>query len=148
MDSIQIVSGVKRIAINDDPERVIQFNPTDVVFAEKFYALVRDLELKQADFAARAQQIDDVKDIDANGLPVNLGQRVAFMRETCEYMHEQIDGLFGAGTSFKAFEGVMDIELITQLFEGLTPFVQKARSEKLAKYAKPKPNGGHKVAHK
>lgn len=138
MDSIKINTGVKRIAVNDDPERVIVFNPTDVNFAERFYALMRDFEQKQGDYQRRAEQIDKVTAVDPDGLPVNLPERIAFMREVCEYIHQQIDLLFGAGTSQKVFEGVLDIEVIGQFFAGITPFVETARSEKMAKYSKPK----------
>lgn len=138
MDSIRIDSGIKRIAVNGDPERVIVFNPTDITFAERFYALFHDFEAKQGEYQQRAEAIDQVQETDANGLPVNLADRIAFMREVCEYVHRQIDELFGAGTSLKAFEGVLDLEMIGQFFKGITPFVAHARSEQLAKYRRPK----------
>ncbi len=142
MDSIHINTGVKRLAINDDPERVITFNPTDVVFAERFYALMRDFETKQGDYQQRAEALDLVTATDPNGLPVNLADRIAFMREICEYMHQQIDTLFGAGTALKVFEGALDLDAIGQFFEGITPFVKTARQDKLAKYQAPKRGKG------
>jgi len=144
MDSIQINTGVKRIAINGDESRVIAFNPSDIQFAERFYTLMQDFDAKQSEYMQRAEVLDQETAIDDNGLPVNLGARIAFMRDICEYMNAQIDTLFGAGTSEKAFQGALDVELITQFFEGVTPFVQTARSEKMAKYAKTK-NGKRKV---
>jgi hypothetical protein len=137
MDSITINTGVKRIAINGDPARVISFNPTDVTFAERFYGLMQNFEAKQRDYQARAEALDAETGVDENGLPVNLADRIAFMRDVCEYMHAQIDTLFGAETSLKVFEGALDLDLIAQFFEGVTPFVQSARAAKIEQYSKP-----------
>lgn len=134
MDSIQITTGVKRIAINDNPERVIAFNPHDIAFAERFYALMQNFESKQAEYQARAEALDQGTDTDANGLPANLGERIAFMREICEYYYAQIDALFGDGTALTVFEGALGLEMIQQFFEGITPFIQHARQAKVAKY--------------
>lgn len=136
MDSLRIDTGIKRIMINDDPERVIEFNPSDVIFAERFYKLIGDFEVKQVEYQARSEQLDAGRDnLDHNGLPANLGEGLAFLREVCEYMHGQIDYLFGVGTSAKAFAGALSIDAIGQFFQGITPFIQQARSEKVAKYS-------------
>lgn len=125
MDSIKIDVGIKRVCINDDETRVIEFNPTDVTFAERFYSLVRDFDAKQADYLARAEaiQTDDVE----SGL--------ALLHEICDYMRGQIDFLFGEGSSQAAFGEALSLDAIGQFLEGITPFIQFARAEKLAKYS-------------
>jgi len=40
MDNLRIDTGIKKILINDGPE-FIEFNPSDVIFAEKFYKLTK-----------------------------------------------------------------------------------------------------------
>lgn len=141
MESIRIDAGLIRLAINDDPERVIRFNPSDVAFAERFYTLMREFEGKLVEYEAQAKALDEgAKDLDERGLPANLGNSIAFMRETCAYLHERIDYLFGAGTSEKVFEGVLNLEMIGQFFEGITPFIEKTRSERMARYAPAKPS--------
>lgn len=134
MDSIKITTGEKRIAINDDPGRVIVFNPTDVLFAEKFYSLIGEFQTRLTEYEKRSEEIDQVQDVDGNGLPANLDQRLALMREACEYMRERIDYLFGAGTSHKAFGDTLELDVFQQFFEGITPFVKEARTEKIAQY--------------
>ena len=47
MDSLRL-DGVVRLAINDDPERVITFVPDDILFAERFYALLDALKEKES----------------------------------------------------------------------------------------------------
>lgn len=135
MDSIKINTGAKRIAINDDPERVLEFNPSDVAFAEKFYQLVKDFEEKQRGFEARAKSMDaQPADLDDYGLPANVSEKLAFVREVCEYLYGKIDYLFGAGASQKIFGGVLSLEAVSQFFEGITPFIEATRREKVSKY--------------
>lgn len=134
MDSIRIDTGIKRIAINDDPNRIIEFNPSDVVFAEKFYQLIKDFEIKQADYEKRAKALDEQKDVDANGIPVNLEEGIALLRDVCEFMREKIDYIFGKGTSQMVFGDALNLEMFDQFFTGITPFIQKARDVKIKKY--------------
>lgn len=50
MDSIRIDTGGVRLMVNGDPQRVIAFNPHDVVFAERFYALLGEFKGAEQDF--------------------------------------------------------------------------------------------------
>ena len=137
-DSIQIDAGQKRILINDDPKRVLKFNPLDILFAEKFYALLGDFHEKDKEFRQRMLELENSEDKDEFGLPANLPDSFSLMHEMSQYMHEQIDELFGVGTSEMVFEGVDNLEMIQQFFEGLIPFIQKARVKKVEKYTKPR----------
>lgn len=134
MDSIRIDVGVKRVAINDDPARVIEFNPNDLAFAERFYELLRDFQGKQEEYERRAKELDAHQETDEFGIPKNLREGLALLREVCEFMREKIDRLFGAGTSQKAFGGAMTLEMFDQFFTGITPFIQSAREEKMTRY--------------
>lgn len=134
MESLQINTGEKRIAINGDPERVIIFNPTDVAFAERFYRLIGDFQSKLIEYKTRAESIEAQNTTDENGLPVNLNERLALMNDACTYIRERIDVLFGMGTSQKAFGDALQLDMFTQFFEGITPFIQKSRVAKIEKY--------------
>lgn len=140
-DSIRIETGIKRILVNDDPARVIKFNSTDVVFAEKFYRLLQDFRGKHDSYRERARAIDDNSAVDENGIPANVGDGLALLREVCAYMREQIDILFGAGTSAAAFEDAMTLDMFEQFFEGIAPFIKDARSEKIRRYLNDKNAG-------
>jgi hypothetical protein len=139
MDSLKINTGIKRILINDGPE-FIEFNPSDVAFAERFQSLIADFRGKQAEYQARAAELDN-QELDADGIPVNLTDGLALMREVCTYMRGRIDWLFGAGTSQKVFGDALVLDAFAQFFEGVTPFIQAARSEKAAQYSRPKQSG-------
>ena len=135
-DSIRIDTGVKRIMINDDPNRVIIFNPKDVIFAEKFYAMIAEFRGKQNDFIARAEALDAVEETDEFGLPINTGERIQLVREVCEWTRAKIDDVFGEGTSQRAFGDAISIPMFTQFFEGITPFIEEERSGQVQKYSK------------
>jgi hypothetical protein len=130
MDSLHIYTSEKRVAINDDPARVIVFNPSDITFAEKFYKLIEHFQAKQAEYQERARELDRMPADD----PLKIGAGLAFLREVCEHMRGEIDNLFGAGASDKAFGGALDLDLFEQFFAGIVPFVQAARQEKMLRY--------------
>ncbi len=145
MESIQIDTGVKRIMVNDDPARVISFNPSDVVFAERFYQVVNEFGSQEYEFKRRYAAIEADDSKDENGLPANSAAKLALIRETCEYFRKKIDQVFGEGTSQAAFGDAMTLDMFQQFFEGIAPFIQATRAAKIAKYvnnkaqSKPKP---------
>ncbi len=138
MDSIRIDSGLKRIAVNGDEKRVIEFNPEDIVFVEKFYGLIKQFEAKEAEFQQRAEEIGAVEGVDELGIPVNTAESIRLALELCDYLRGQIDAVFGAGTSQKAFGEARTLNMFEQFFEGITPFIQGTRKEKMEKYRKVK----------
>jgi len=136
LDTLVLSSNTKKIAITRDGEEtgVLKFDPSDVIFAEKFYNLIAEFQAKSKEYEPRAQALDENTATDTHGLPVNLGERIALLRGVCEYIRDRIDHLFGAGTSQAAFGDVYDTDLIVQFMEGLKPFFQKTRGEKIEKY--------------
>lgn len=137
MESIQIDTGVKRIMVNDDPNRVIEFNPSDLVFVEKFYQLIAQFEEKLTEYQRRAEENEKVKDLDASGLPVNMTERLALLHESCDYICDRIDHVFGEGTSQKAFDGARTLDMFGQFLDGISPYISKTRSQKVSQYLNP-----------
>lgn len=138
--NIRIDTGEKRITINDDPSRVLVFNPSDILFAEKFYALVGDFELRLREYQDKAAEIEAVTEADEMGLPVNLNARIELMKETCSYIRERIDHLFGDGTSNMAFGDTLNLDIFNQFFEGLTPIFKSVRQQHIERHINPPPN--------
>lgn len=134
MDTIKVGKQTLKIAINDDPSRVIEFNPNDILFVEKFYGLMRDFESKEHEYLERAEELDANQTMDKTGVPVNLIERLEYLREVCEFVHASIDRVFGEGTSQKIFQGQLDLSMIAEFFEGITPLIQKVRTEKISKH--------------
>ena len=134
MSDLKIDSGLKRITTNGDPNRVIEFNPDDLLFAEKFYALVGEFERKEKQFNKEMSNLDKNESENEYGIPSNTGERLVVVRGIIQFFRDKIDDVFGEGTSDKAFGDVMSLDVIVQFFEGIAPFVQESRSAKTAKY--------------
>jgi hypothetical protein len=135
-ETLRIDSGLKRVAINGDPDRVIEFNPKDVLFMERFYELIREFETKEAEFSERAAQLEQDDAVDSYGLPANAAERIDLMKDICTFLRERIDRVFGSGTSEKAFGDALGLDMFEQFFTGITPFIETARSEKLVRYSR------------
>jgi len=134
-DSLHIDSGVIQLTVNDDPTRVVKFNPTDILFIERFYQMQKDFMQKQKSFLERSKQLDELnKELDESGNPVHAEESIQFLHEICAYMYEQIDKLFGEGTSQTVFQGMMSLDMIIQFFNSIIPFIEGARTEMVEKY--------------
>lgn len=133
MHNLNLNLGTKVVSINGDPQRTIEFNPQDTLFVEKFYLVYSEIQAKQEDLITRNEAIDTTPGED--GLPAGFKEQIALINETCAYMREKIDYLFGEGTSQTAFGNVMNMEAIAQFLEGVMPLIVGDRTEKVAKYA-------------
>lgn len=138
MDSLRIDAGVIRITVNDDPNRVISFNPEDVLFAEKFYNLLQEFQEKQKEYEIRLNEIKAAEVLDETGIPKNLSDTLTVVEEICDFMRNKIDEVFGAGTSNVAFGEAKSLTMIEQFFQGIVPFIQAGRAQKLSKYERKK----------
>ena len=136
VDTLRIDTGAVRLAINGDENRIIEFNPEDIVFVERFYSLIKEFEAKEVEFREKAEKLAENSELDEYGIPVNTGDNIKLVKELCEYLRTKIDHVFGAGTSAKVFESNQTLNMFEQFFTGITPFVQKARGQKLEKYRK------------
>jgi hypothetical protein len=137
MDSIKVIGGIKRVMINEDPGRVVEFNPSDVVFAEKFYQIYKDFQAQEADYDRRSKELDAHRnELDKDGIPLNFNQGIEFLKEVCGSIREKIDNLFGKGTSQKVFGDSLDVYMFGEFFQGITPFIETARNEKVQQYRK------------
>lgn len=134
MENLQINTGVKRIMINDDPGKFIEFNPEDVLFAERFYALIKVFEEQEAKFQARLKQISENEEKDEYGIPLNTQETFDLVIEICNFIREQLDKVFGAGTSATVFGETQSLGMFEQFFAGIAPFIQNSRASKVTKY--------------
>ena len=132
--SIRIDTGEVRLLINDDESRVIAFNPNDISFLEAFFELLEDFEKKEKEFRNEERVLNANKDVDGHGLPKNIKGKIALNRKICRYMREKVDSVFGEGTSDTAFGTANTMDMFSQFFDGITPFIKSARDDKTSKY--------------
>lgn len=146
MDSIKITTGEKHIVIERDGVSVgeIRFNPTDVLFAERFYHAMNETQSKVTQYGSKIEALPR----DDKGLPVDMGEGLKLLHETCDEIKVMIDSVFGPGTSQLVFGDTLNLDMFPQFFDGFAPFFKSARAEKIQPYLV-KPNGnGHKKTSK
>ena len=126
MDNLKINTGEVRLIINDDPDRVIQFNPEDLGFAERVYALSVKWSKLEKTYQERAAALDksDAPWPEKSGL----------LREVCDTMKQSIDEVFGAGTSATAFGDTVSLFMFDDFFNGVTPYIERIRRKKMDRY--------------
>ncbi len=135
MDSIRIQTSKKKLLINDGPD-FIEFDPTDVLWVERLYSVYREFEVKQTEYETQAKKLDANKKVtDENGIPLNIEEGLGFLHEICDYMREKIDQLFGQGTSQVVFGDSLSMEAIGSFFQGITPFVEAVRVQRISRYS-------------
>lgn len=135
---LKTVSNVVRLTINDDPGRVITFNPQDVGFVERFFTLMDNVEAKEAEYTARLEDIQQDKGENTFGVPNAVRKEIALTAEICAYMREQIDMVFGAGTSQTVFGDLNVPDMFGEFFAGIAPHISAARAKAVKKYTAPK----------
>ncbi len=131
--NLNIDRGDITLTINDDADKAICFNPGDVAFTEQFYTLTQKLEGKEKEYAEKMKALEN-SGLDKYGIPKNLKKQIAIVKDICTFMREEIDSLFGEGTSETAFGKTNTLDMFTQFFEGITPYIQSTRDDKMAKY--------------
>lgn len=143
MNPLQITTGKMRIPIVRDDEDcgVLEFDPSDVVFGEKFYRLIANFQEREKSYRERAAAIDAESEPSENGVPANITAGLALLREVCDDMRAEIDTLFGPGTSQMLFGEARDLDVFQQFFAGILPMIKQAREKKLQKYLNDKNKG-------
>ncbi|MBI5954376.1 MAG: hypothetical protein HY865_22190 [Chloroflexi bacterium] len=134
-NTIQINTGTVDLAIvrDNNSAGTLSFNPTDTLFAERFYALLGDLQKNLKDYKERGLELGK-KGVDEDGVPQNVEEHIALQIELCNYLRDKTDKVFGEGTSQKLFGEVRNLEVYKQFFDGILPYFQQARAEKVARY--------------
>lgn len=77
MNNITINDCSIRLTVNNDSDRVIEFDPEDLSFVQGLYDLIIDFEKKEKEFKAKDKALSVNKDVDKYGVPCNMGKKVA-----------------------------------------------------------------------
>jgi hypothetical protein len=136
MNSIKIKSSsnVIKLLINNDKNKVIEFDPDDSSFANRYYTMIANFDQKKDEFIKKAAEIDKIDEVNSFGISVKSIEENKLVVEMFGYMCEQIDYVFGEGTSEKAFGNTVKLELIDQFLNGIAEYVINARNSKMKKY--------------
>ena len=128
MAGIKINTGAVRIEIDRDGIKdEISFNPNDVGLVNRYYKLIEFIDRKQKEYIEKAKMID-------NSASDKVKDGLLLLESICIDIKEQIDIVFGAGTSHKVFGDALTLDMFSQFFIGITPYIQGAREDKVKKY--------------
>lgn len=127
MDTLQIASSRINLSVNGDENRLISFDPEDIVFVTGFYQLAGAFAQKEEEYRTKVECLDP-------GDPKSAQKAADLAVELLHWLREEIDRLFGAGTSLAAFgEGGSPL-MLRQFFEGVTPYIRSVREQKVSRY--------------
>ena len=138
---LEVISGLS-IPVSRYGEEVgtIRFNPNDVAFSERAYALIGEMDIAEKEYTRKAGELEAENAKDENGIPANMRKRLALMREICEAMRRRIDEVFGEGTSQICFGDALDMDAIWDFVEGVSPYLDEAHQERIKKYTQRRGN--------
>ena len=126
---LQSLSNTVRLTVNDDPDRVVEFNPSDVGFVSRFYDLMDNVEAKEGEYNAKLEEIQKDSSINSFGAPNALKKEIALTAEICDYMREQVDAVFGEGTSRTVFGDMNVPAMFGEFFNEIAPHITAARNK-------------------
>lgn len=132
--NLNINTGEIALTVNNDPERVIRFNPNSIEFAEAFCGLTDKLDALRDKYNEDIKRLDADMETDEYGRPKNIKERLKLIREICDELKREVDEIFGAGASKTVFGNVSSFEMFEDFFNGISPYVRKAREDKIKKY--------------
>lgn len=139
---LQSLSNTVRLTVNDDPDRVVEFNPSDVGFVSRFYDLMDNVEAKEGEYNAKLEEIQKDTSINSFGAPNALKKEIALTAEICDYMREQVDAVFGEGTSRTVFGDMNVPAMFGEFFNEIAPHITAARNKATKKYTGKKDDAG------
>lgn len=134
--SLKIDDGKIRIAVNDDPDRVIAFNPNDINFIKRLYQMIGDFEELEQKSKSKIAKIEKKLGSTKNDV-LAAKDAIDMWDEIFDALDAALVELFGEGADKKITGGVRNQSVYEQFIDGITPFIQQARSEILEKYAHP-----------
>lgn len=125
---MQIKSGVITVPVERDGREVgsFSFNPESTAFRERVYELLNDFEVKQKALIEKTERLDTEKDYE---------EMIVVEKEVYAWMTDKIDEIFGGGTSATVFGDDVNLFMLCQFFEEITPHINAAGGEKIKKYA-------------
>jgi len=113
MQSIRFDDGYKEFMINDDPNKVIRFDPTDFAIIERFNNAMKNIE-------KATENLENDVNIDSKGEPLSeLEEAAEAVAKVNKLIKDQIDYIFDSPVSGMVFGNKSPLALVkgVPLFE-------------------------------
>jgi len=142
MQSIKFDDGFKEFMINDDPSRVIRFNPAD-------YGIIERFDKARKEIAAEVDKIQEDINIKPDGSAEedDLGEAADLLDRTNKLIRDKIDYIFDSQVSDIAFgrqsplSSVKGLPLFERFIRAAQPYIEKevrkeqeASQKRISKY--------------
>lgn len=124
---IHISTGALTLPVTRDGKAVgsITIEPGDAAFLNRFYELLPKLELQRSVLSEEFEAESDVS------------TRLAALDGVCLQLREDIDEVFGAGTSEIVFGKTCTLPMAEQFFTAIAAAMQASRAKALDAYTQP-----------
>ena len=102
-----------KVAIDGDENKVIEFNPNDMLLRKRITEFMLDLQTKQKEMTEKAEALDKANEAVEGALPSNLQAVLDYNQEIADYFIGELDDIFGKGAAAKLFgDNSFDPELM------------------------------------
>lgn len=129
MESLNIETSKKRLCLNGDESKVIEFNPEDLDTRKKFFDASKEIFQKQREYDIAVKEIESEQD------DMKKTEK-AFELEQNLYnlMKSIIDDIFGNGTSDMITDGKSNIFSLVNFIIAITPYFRAVTDKQKNKY--------------
>lgn len=129
MESLNIETSKKRLCLNGDESKVIEFNPEDLDTRKKFFDASKEIFQKQREYDIAVKEIESEQD------DMKKTEK-AFELEQNLYnlMKNIIDDIFGNGTSDMITDGKTNIFSLVNFIIAITPYFRAVTDKQKNKY--------------
>lgn len=131
MESLKLKTKRVEVMIDDDPERIITFNPEDVHLRGRIYDLGKVVKRKEIEMKQRIAEIEQFEGEDELGLPLKDVAAKDLMIELADFFTTEIDTAFGEGTSKKLFVDGFDFDAMGTFLEFATSKFEAVGAKKI-----------------
>lgn len=143
MQSINFSDGYKSFCINDDPDRVIRFNPTDIDIVKRFNQAIKELREEKDGLEDVSLNPDGTVALDDDA---TLEKTSEVLEQFNQVIREKLNFIFKSDVYDTIFDGQSPMAIVGKerqlLFEAfmdaafqvITEEVEKATRERVGKY--------------
>lgn len=129
MESLNIETSKKRLCLNGDESKIIEFNPEDLDTRKKFFDASKEIFQKQREYDIAVKEIESEQD------DMKKTEK-AFELEQNLYnlMKSIVDDIFGNGTSDMITDGKANIFSLVNFIIAITPYFRAVTDKQKNKY--------------
>lgn len=131
MESLRLNTKRVEIMIDDDPKRVVRFNPDDVHLRARIYTLAKEAKRKQDAMQAQLTELETMEGEDELGLPLKIESAMKLTVDIADFFMSEIDNVFGEGTSLIVFTDGFDFESMVVFLEYVLNKFESVSTEKI-----------------